>query len=173
FWQVLAMPLGVVAMLQILSGASTFARQTVGAALLVLITVGTRFRPQPRSRVAPVWGGVAGACSGFFGGFVGMGGPPLVVYAIAHDWGKDRFRVFLWSQFLIANPLLLAVLTLRLGPDVLRDAGYGLALTPAIWAGMWLGFFATRHWDRARLDTAAIALLYLLGASSVLLPMLL
>jgi uncharacterized membrane protein YfcA len=100
-----------------------------------------------------------------------MGGPPLVLYALAHDWDKDSFRVFLWGQLLLVAPVLVALLAYRTGASVWIFFGIGVAFAPLLWLGARLGISLTARWDRARVNRAAVLVLYALGLLSVISPL--
>ena len=90
-------------------------KQVVAAALVCVVTAKLIFRPRRSERLAVGWTVVAAGGSGFLAGKVGMGGRPLVLYALAHKWDRDRFRAFLWSQFLLVLPVLAVALAIRFG----------------------------------------------------------
>src|SRR5690606_26666439 len=103
--------------------------------------------PPPRPQVPGRWGALAGVTSGILGGGVGMGGPPLVLFALAHDWPPDRFRVFLWSQFLLATPAVVTLFVWRYGASVLVAWALGIALAPAVWLGGAAGRRLASGWE--------------------------
>ena len=163
----LAIPLGVAVMVELTQIEPDDMRRGVGIAVVALVTIRLAFRPKLRSHVARGWAWLAGFGSGFLGGLVGMGGPPLVLFAMTNDWSVDRFRAFLWLQFLAAYPLMLGVLTWRFGPEVLERFVLGVACAPIAWAGTRIGIAATKRWDPARLRLVATIMLYLVGLSGI------
>jgi uncharacterized membrane protein YfcA len=164
------LPVGVGSMLVLDAMDPARTKQLVGALVLALSAAWAVLRPRPRPRLHPGWGVLAATSAGLLSGAVGMGGPPVVFFALAHDWDKDRFRGFLWSQFLLVSPVLAAILALRLGPDILWNYGLGLALAPALWAGTRLGFRVSENWQADRLRAVATLLLVVIGLSSVTAP---
>ena len=48
---------------------------------------------------------LAGMASGYMAGAFGMGGPPLVLWTMAHDWPAKKSRAFLWSNYLVFMPI--------------------------------------------------------------------
>lgn len=101
----------------------------------------------------------AGLTSGLLAGMVGMAGPPLVLYGLCHEWDKDRFRVFLWSQMVIGIPLVLAALVLNFGTGVLVYTAIGVCCAPLVWLAFQAAMRVTRSWDGAVLRQAAMILL--------------
>ncbi len=145
-------------------------KQAVGVAVMLVVTVQIVVRPAPREQLAIGWTLGAAGTAGFLSGLVGMGGPPLVLYALAHPWSRDTFRVFLWSQFLLVLPVLGGVLAVRFGAEILAWIALGVAMAPIVWAGSRLGLAATARWDRRRLQIAASIMLYAIGLAGLLGP---
>lgn len=161
---------GVACMGLLVERDTTAIKQAVGVAVLLVVTVQIVVRPAPRERLAIGWTLAAASAAGFLSGLVGMGGPPLVLYALAHSWSRDTFRAFLWSQFLIVLPILGGVLAVRFGAQILASMALGAAMAPIVWAGSRLGLAATAHWDRRRLQIAASIMLYAIALAAVIGP---
>ena len=170
-FQALAVPVGLGGMSLLASQGPVRVKQFVGLFLLVVLAIRQLAKPQPREEVARIWGVVAATCSGGLAGLVGMGGPPLVLFALAHRWSVDRFRAFLWSQFLLVVPVMVVMMTLRFGVDVLPLFAAGLALAPCSWVGARIGFRLTERLGPEVLRRAALGLLYLLAFFSSLAPL--
>ena len=88
-------PLGVFLLVTLLENGPELARQAVGGVVILFNTLHLTLRPKPREQLHPLFGPVAGLGGGLLGGLVGMGGPPLVFFAMAHTWDGKRFRGFL------------------------------------------------------------------------------
>ena len=145
-------------------------KQVVGAAIVTVVTAKLIFRPIPHQRLAIGWTFVAAGSSGFIAGLVGMGGPPLVLYALAHQWDRDRFRAFLWSQFLLVLPVLAVALAIRFGLGIIAWLGVGVAMAPIVWLGSRSGLSMTTRWEPKQLQLAAVIMLYVIGLASLLEP---
>ncbi|MCB9628980.1 MAG: sulfite exporter TauE/SafE family protein [Sandaracinaceae bacterium] len=170
--QALTVPVGMLGM-QLLSDAGP-ARVKQGVGVLLFVALGVRqlWRPAPRDTVAPVWKVVAGSVSGLLSGLAGMGGPPLVLYALAHRFSVDRYRAFLWSQFVLVVPVMVTTLALRFGAEVLLTFGLGVALTPCLWLGARLGMRVSARFEVATVQRIAVGLLYVIALSGALGPLL-
>lgn len=151
----LAVPLGVVALGWVDAAGEQWVRSTVSVVILLCLAA------MPwRSNGLPSWSRwITGLVSGFLGGLVGMAGPPLVIYGLCHDWERDRYRVFLWSQMLVGIPMVCTMLVWRFGPDLLRYVGMGVAFAPVIWVAFQLATWATRNWDQGVLRRVAMGML--------------
>lgn len=168
--QWIALPLGVWAMVALHDAGPERVKQGVGVVLLVVLTMRLVARPARRDDLPRGWSIAAGAISGVLSGAVGMGGPPLVLLALSQRFSADRFRAFLWEQFLLVTPVQLLVLSIRFGTEPIRAFGLGVALAPGLYLGTRLGRSASSRWDAEWLSRSAIALLYLLALASLLAP---
>jgi uncharacterized membrane protein YfcA len=165
--QWLCLPLGLWGMAALTSAGPERVKQFVGVAVAAMLVLRAVLRPTPREQVHAGWGVLASSLSGFLAGLVGMGGPPIVLFALAHDWQKDRFRGFLWATFLMVLPAAAALLAWRFGPSVLLWALLGVAMAPVLWIGSRMGLSLSTHWDAPRLRRAATALLVVVVLWSV------
>lgn len=147
-------------------------RQFVGAVLLSVICLQICIKPTPREKLNPFWAVLAGCLSGTVAGLVGMGGPPIVLWSMAHNWTALRGRVFLWTVFLIMAPWQLFMICWRFGDEILMYAGLGLLYAPLVILGNVIGEKVGVRLSRERLRFAAYAILILIGASSLLAPLL-
>ena len=165
-------PIGVLGMVALSSYGPAVVKQWVGGMLLVALVSRFVARPQPRAEVGALATWIAGSIAGVLVGLIGMPGPPLVIYALAHDWTKDEFRGFLWSVFLLGWPVLLGLLAWRFGTGVLVSFGIGLALTPAVWLGSPVGLAISSRWQVQQVQRAATVLLVIIAATSLASPLL-
>lgn len=165
--RLLAMPLGIVA-LGVLSGQGQgVAKQVVGAAIIVILAAQWIFQVKPRQHLAPAWMWVAGLSSGFLTGMISMGGPPLVMWVMAHDWPGRRARAFLWESFLIATPFMMALLGWQFGRAMIIPMLFGAILTPLIVAGSAVGLRVGAMMNRVHLRFAMTILLLIIAVTSL------
>lgn len=68
-----------------------------------------------------------------------MGGPPLVLWVMAHDWTAERTRAFLFASFMSLVPVQLALLYWTFGKDVVYGIAVGAALSPVVFLGSLFG----------------------------------
>ena len=168
--QWLLVPFGILAMGALTAAGPALVKQAVGGIVVAVLVLRAAVRPTPRDTLSWFWGALAGAGSGFLSGLVGMGGPPLVLFALAHAWTKDQFRGFLWSSFLLMLPATTTVLAWRMGVEILGWTAFGLALLPCLWLGSRAGLALSRRWDADRMRKVATGMLILVAAWSVLGP---
>jgi uncharacterized membrane protein YfcA len=165
-------PLGVWTLLRMEALETETIRQIVGG-VLVLLTVGIIvFRPRPRERLHPVWGCLAFPLSGFLQGLVGMGGPAMVFWVQAHDWGTQRSRAFLFAMYLISIPPALFVLSLVFGSRILSAGFVSALILPLLLMVTHFGLRLGTRLGRQRLRRISLGLLLLMGLASLLAPLL-
>lgn len=153
--------LGAVAMRRFVELAPYLMRRGVGTAVLAstIILLFARAKGQ-RGAIHRGWGFVAAGTSGGMAGFAGMGGPPLVLFALRQDWPMLRARTFLWSQLLVGIPAVLISFTTLYGPSCLVSAGLGILLAPAVFIGQLMGeSVAARTPDRISRGIGVVLLL--------------
>lgn len=162
------------ALLWLLSGAPTaVVKQAVGAVVLFALALQVGLRVKPREHLAAGWAWLAGVAGGTTAGAVGMGGPPLVLWVVAHDWPGKKSRLFLWASFWLTMPLQLGVLVLLFEPaEQLKLMAIGFATLPAALLGMAGGLWVGHRLPRRQLRWMMIGLLVILGVSSLVEPML-
>jgi uncharacterized membrane protein YfcA len=162
-------PLEVVLLVTLLENGPELVRQTVGGVVILLNTLHLTLRPKPRKQLHARFGPVAGLAGGLL---VGMGGPPLVFFAMAHTWDGKRFRSFLWWQLVCNAPVVMTVYALQFGGDVLRFALQGALCVPVLWLGIRAGLALSGRWSRAQFMAVAAVLLYAVGLNGLLGPLL-
>ncbi|MCA9534395.1 MAG: sulfite exporter TauE/SafE family protein [Polyangiales bacterium] len=168
--QALFVPVGMMGMQLLEDAGPARVKQGVGALLFTVLAVRQFWRPVPRDSLPRIWTVIAGSVSGTLAGLAGMGGPPLVLYALAHRYSIDRYRAFLWSQFALIVPVMVITLGLRFGWSVLLAFGLGLVLTPCLWVGARIGMRVSARWEVATVQRIAVGLLYVIAISGALGP---
>jgi uncharacterized membrane protein YfcA len=166
------MPLGVVALYYLGTSSRELCSQAVGC--VVLARVATlhlrRVPPQPKLHVGWEW--LAFTLAGFLLGFCGMGGPPMVLWVLAHDWTSRRGRAFLFFLFSTSMIPQGICLVLLFGWDILWSMAIGAAATPLLFAGTLLGLHLATYVSERWLRRASTIILVLIGLSSIVLPFL-
>lgn len=165
--QYVGVPLGVLGMAAWADATGLDARRVVGGVLLAAVLIRISVRPSPRQEVHPAWTALASVASGVLAGAVGMGGPPAVLWAMAHDWSTSRFRTFLWTQIVVVAPAVLGVLAWTHGLGVVKLAGAGLATAPLLWLVSLGAMRLTSRWTRQRLHAFAVLVLLAIAIRSL------
>ena len=127
-------------------------------------------KPVPRLHWG--WNVLAAGCSGFFAGLVGMGGPPLVLYALAHDWSPARTKGYLFSIFMLTIPVQLVLMFAAFGGGILMAAVLGAVLATLTFTGCIFGMRLSAAMSKPMLRRLAYGLLLLIGVNSIVQPVL-
>jgi uncharacterized membrane protein YfcA len=138
-----------------------------GAVILLIVLDGLLLR---RARtihtVSRWWSAVAGAVSGFLAGFTGIGGPPLIAYAVRQPWSPTQFKGYV-------VPLLLFQALIRAGGLVSADLVgwnallYSALAIPFAYAGGHLGTIASREIDADRFRQIALIMLAVIAVGMI------
>jgi uncharacterized membrane protein YfcA len=166
----MALPLGAAALWLVGRESKDSASQLVG--VVILLVVGTQWllSVPPQPRLHPVWEWLTFSLAGFLLGLCGMGGPPMALWVMAHDWPMSRARAFLYYLFVTGLPLQALFLWLFFGNEILWPMLLGLAMAPVMLVGVYVGLALSRAVPDSVLRTIATALLVLIAASSIALP---
>ena len=163
-------PLGVWGLLHVERLETQTVRQIVGGVLVVLTLAIMAFRPQPRQSLHPLWAWLAFPISGFLQGLVGMGGPAMVFWVQAHDWGTRKTRAFLFSMYLISLVPALLVLALVFGTRILSAGIVSAMIIPVLLVVTHYGLIFGTQLGRQRLRRVTFGLLLVMGIAGLLAP---
>jgi uncharacterized membrane protein YfcA len=122
-------------------------------------------RIAPREKVHVVWGLIAGTACGVLAGMIGTGGPPVVIWVMAHRWDNRRSRVALWLIFLASVPTQLFWLYYTFHDQALNGIKVGLLGLPFVLIGMAAGIRVGNYLSKERLRLTAYVLLLLIAGS--------
>jgi uncharacterized membrane protein YfcA len=162
-WRYLSLPLGIAMLGVVADQGQSWSRALMGLGLLGVLLVQQFQLPAPRARPRAALTVLTGISSGFLAGLIGMGGPPLVVWAMAHRWPNDRQRCFLWLSFLLILPLQLAVMIWRFGRPWALATGYGWLVVPVVIVIAWSSGLWADNWSSDRLRQAVRLFLLLIA----------
>jgi len=104
------------------------------------------------------WAYVAGALSGFVGGAVNSGGPPIVIYTLARNWDKSRVKSVLSLYFAITALFRVAMLGAT-GVATAHNLTLGLILMLPAMASSYVGSLLFRRLSAPAFRYATMALL--------------
>jgi uncharacterized membrane protein YfcA len=145
-------------------------RRVFGAIVLLAVLLQVGLRVRPRDRLHP--GLMVGAmlASGFMGGLSGMGGPPAVLWVMAHRWSNPESRATLWVFFGGTMPVQLTLLWREFGAPVVDAAGLGLAFIPATIIGLLPGLWIGHRIPKPQLRTISTIILAAIALYALLAP---
>ena len=167
----LGLPLGVMLLKRFSSLDPAVVRQWIGVLILVVVIVSRVVRIAPRERLAVGWGLLAGFASGLLNGMANIGGPPLIMWAHAHDWSNKSLRAAAPAVTLGMAPLQLFILFGAFGAEILPPLSTVAVALPAAVLGCFAGLGMGHRIPVGGLRTVATALLILLCAWAMLRPL--
>jgi uncharacterized membrane protein YfcA len=165
-----ALPLGVSALWVFSSLDRQSIKPVIGVLLLVILIVQWIWPMRPAAEPKPAWEWIAFSLSGFLLGFCGMGGPPMALWVMAHDWSAARSRAFLFFVLMtgmIPQSLLLLYL---FGDEVVQAAFLGLLGIPLVMAGTTLGLVLGARLPKARWRRVTYVVLTVIALSAIVSP---
>jgi len=145
-------------------------KQIIGSLVLVAVIAQGLWRVEPREELHQGWEWLAFSLSGTIAGFCGMGGPPMVLWVLAHAWDSARTRAFLFYMFVGGTPPQAAMMLFLFGSDLLLTFGFALTLTPFTAAGAFLGIQIGNTLRRERLRVLMMVVLVLIAVSAIASP---
>lgn len=168
----LALPFGILALKLAGELDQERVRQIVG--LIVMGTLGLLLRSpdRRRQRWPAVWDWAAFLSSGFLVGFCGIGGPPIVMWAMAQHWPPGRTRGFLFLVFFSSMFPQLALLGVAYGAEIGPAMLAGVTGSPAVLAGTYLGLQVGRRFSQRWLRRVSFTILLVMAILEVLRPIL-
>ncbi len=142
-------------------------RMVIGCILCLIVGMQLIWRPQPVKAMRWGWSVLAFLASGLLSGICGMGGPPLVLWSMAHDWSSRKIRGFLFSVFAASIPIQIFLLSMTFGVSILWNAVIGIGCLPLVYLGSAIGLPVGNRMGRQRLRHIAHAVLLIIGISAV------
>jgi uncharacterized protein len=142
-------------------------RAVIGSVLCLLVVIQIAWRARPVEQMHWGWAGLSFTGSGLLAGACGMGGPPLVLWLMAHNWSTRKTRGFLFAVFATSIPVQIVLLALTFGPSILWSVALGIAFFPLVYLGTAVGLPLGNRMGTHRLRTIAYAILLVIGVSAV------
>jgi len=166
--RLLATGIGVLILLTISTLNVSQIKFIVGCIVCGLVGLQIVWRAQPSDTVHPMWGVLAFSTSGLLSGISGMGGPPLVLWLMAHNWSTERTRAFLFAVFVAAIPVQIFLIGLAFGRGVINGVLAGLVLSPSVFLGAFIGLPMGNRIPKPVLRKVAFVVLLIIGLNSII-----
>lgn len=139
----------------------------IGSILCILVIIQILIKAHSLDNVHWVWGGLAFSTSGLLAGICGMGGPPLILWSLAHNWSTEKLRGFLFSVFAVSIPVQIVFMYLTFGSNILWSVMIALLLTPAVFLGTKIGLPLANQIPKLAMRRIVHLILLVIGLSSV------
>ncbi|NOX15647.1 MAG: sulfite exporter TauE/SafE family protein [Epsilonproteobacteria bacterium] len=166
----MGIPIGIYFLTLISMYDKSSIKQIVGIAILFVVFSQVYLKIEPKEKVSSFWTFIAFFTSGLTLGLVSMGGPPAVLWVMAHKWKAITTRAFLSALFFFASPLQIVLLYYSFGDSLLNYFLIGLAFAPLVVVGTLWGVKLGEFLDREKLKKIIIFLLVITSLVSILSP---
>jgi len=164
------LPLGVCVLWLVGHGSKDAASQIVGVIVLLVVAAQRALHVSPQERLHIGWEWLAFGLGGFLLGFCGMGGPPMVLWVLAHDWSMNRARAFLFYIFATGLIPQAVLLWLFFGTEVVDAMLLSAAALPVVLLGLWCGLILSRQIPDQLLKRASVVVLVLIAIGAISMP---
>lgn len=134
-----AIPFGTLVMRGVANLPPSAVRQVIGIIIILCLMLQWFGKVQPRESVHKGWAYLAGIASGLLTGFANIGGPPIVLWILAHRFPQEKMRATCLFIFLAFTPFQIVILPIVFGKEALSAFGGALLLVPLVLAGSWVG----------------------------------
>ncbi|MDQ1351885.1 MAG: uncharacterized protein QG657_2191 [Acidobacteriota bacterium] len=162
------LPLGIFAMSRISNMDQPVVKQVIGVVVLVMLALHWKGSIKSRDYVPKLWGYIAGFFTGLLNGFANIGGPPVVLWALAHQWSNRKMRGTILAFSLIFVPFQLALMLVTFGSEMFSPILKAVVLSPMVLLGTWIGLKIGERISQDHLRIYMQALLLFIAVSSVL-----
>jgi len=166
----IGLPLGIYILTLLNSFDKNNIKQVVGIVILLIVAIQTLFKVEPKEKVGIFWTILSFLSSGIFLGMISMGGPPVILWVMAHRWSALEIRAFLSALFFIASPFLLTLLYYNFGKELTDYFIIGFSFTPVVIIGTLLGVRLGNLLDHKKLKKIVIVLLVITSFISIISP---
>ena len=167
-----SLPLGIYCMYQVTFLGQAAVKQIIGAVILLLLLLQWKGVIKSSERVPAIWGYLAGFFSGLLNGLANIGGPPLVLWILAHRWSNEKMRVTPIAFSLVFVPIQVILMMVVFGSTLVQPLIKVILLTPTVLLGTWIGLKIGGKISREHLRIYMKLLLLFIAVSAVLKPFL-
>ncbi|MGE5340353.1 MAG: sulfite exporter TauE/SafE family protein [Candidatus Omnitrophota bacterium] len=146
----LSIPLGVYSMYRISFFSKSSIEQMIGVVIFLLLLLQWWDIIKIQETVSRFWGYTAGFFSGFLDGLANIGGPPLVLWILAHRWSNEKMRATPLAFAIVFTPMQFVFMAIAFGSRMWSPFVKASLLTPLVLVGSWIGLkigekFSKKH----------------------------
>lgn len=168
---IVTLPLGVLSMYSITALSQAAIKQVIGVCVLLLLLLQWRGVIKTKEKIRRFWGFLAGVFSGFFNGLANIGGPPLVLWILAHRWPNEKMRAVPIAFSLVFVPFQVGFMFIVFGSSILLTPIFKVILsTPFIFLGTWTGLKIGGTISKEHLRIYMGILLLIIAVTSIIGP---
>ena len=135
----IAIPVGIFVLRGVANLPPSVVRQVIGVIIILCLCLQWFGKIEPRDSVHKGWTYLAGITSGLLTGFANIGGPPVVLWILAHRFSQEKMRATCLLLFLAFAPFQIIILPIVFGAEAVHSFGNALLITPMVLLGSWIG----------------------------------
>ena len=166
----MSLPIGVWLLYYVDSLDTPYIKQLVGVMLLLILLTQIFASFKPREHLHFFWSVLAFGMSGIMLGALGMGGPAIVLWLMAHQWEPRRTRAFITVVFLFGSPIQIALLYWKFGSDLSHAFLWGIMAAPLVILAALVGVRIGDKFDKVKLKKMVMLFLFLTAILSIFSP---
>lgn len=136
---VIGLPIGVFFLYKASFLGRDTVKQIIGFVILAALVLRWTGLAGKNKNIKEKWGYIAGFFSGILNGFANIGGPPIVLWVLSHNWKNEKMRVMVIALSLTFVPFQLGIMSFVFGKRMIMPILYSLAMIPSILIGTWIG----------------------------------
>ncbi len=133
------LPLGIFILREVSFLRPQIVKQIIGLLIILVLFVQWFAKVEPKVSIPKIWGYISAACSGLLTGFANIGGPPIILWILAHRWHNEKMRVMTSSFTLFFVPFQILILPLIFGSSILTAFLYALLSLPIVYISTQMG----------------------------------
>ena len=145
-------------------------RQLLGVVLLLTVMIQLVVRIKPRDELHRGWWWTGFGSSGLLGGMVGFGGPPVVLWVMAHNWSNIESRALMAALYWSIVPVQIFLLIFTFGKPIAQFSLQALYFVPVVVAGVFVGILLGNLLNKPKLQKFVQALLLLTAVTMLVAP---
>ncbi len=166
------LPIGIFVLREVSFLSRDTVKQIVGFLIISVLAVQWFAKIEPREAISKGWGYLSAALSGLLTGFANIGGPPIILWILAHRWQNEKMRVTSLAFTLAFVPFQIILLPMIFGKSILIAFLSAIVLTPIIYLSTKIGLRVGSMLSRRHLRMSMQGLLFLIAMISILKPIL-
>lgn len=166
----IALPLGIFFMQKVSGMNQHYIKFIIGVLILLMLFLRWSGISGKKGIVRKEWGIVTGSLSGLLNGFANIGGPPVVLWVLSHNWDNKKMRATIIALSIFFVPFQISIMLIIFGSVVFNALLYGLILSPFVFIGSWAGLIAGDRISKDKLKVYMEFLLFIIAVSSILKP---
>lgn len=145
-------------------------KRIIGGCILILLMVQWFGKFTPKESIHKSWGHLAAFFCGILSGLANIGGPPLILWMLAHRWHNEKMRVMPMAFSLVFVPFQLVILLAVFRMPAFNAGVKAIVLTPLALLGGWAGLRVGEKFSRQQLRLIVRLLLLTVALTSIISP---